>query len=84
MKNDWEEVLDITEDSSFVLGDSADFAIMGKINKTPLWQKILIIIFIVSAIIGGGLAGLTQLYRWRLRKQIEQQNQNNYNKERGY
>lgn len=84
MKNDWEEVLDISEDSSFVLGDSTDFAIMGKINKTPLWQKILIILFIVSAIIGGGLAGLTQLYRWRLRKQIEQQNQNNYNKERGY
>ncbi len=84
LKNDWEEVLDASKDSSFVLGDATDFVIMGKLKTTPLWQKILITLFIAGAIIGGGLVGLTQLYRWRLRRQIEQQNQKAYNNERGY
>lgn len=84
MKNDWEEVLDVSEDNSFVLGDSTDFAIMGKLKKTPLWQKILAILFVVAAIIGIGMVGLTQIYRYRLKKQIEKHNQDAYNKERGY
>lgn len=82
--SDWEEVKDVSADNGFVLGDSADFAILGKTKKTPLWQKVLITLFILTAVIGGGLFALSYYYRWRLKRRLEQQNRDNYYKERGY
>lgn len=82
--SDWQEVKDLSEDNSFALGESSDFAILGKTKSTPLWQKILVIILILAAVIGAGLIALKQIYFWRVRKQIKRQNQDSYNKERGY
>lgn len=82
--SDWQVVKDVSADNSFVLGDSSDFAILAKTKKTPLWQKVLITIVVIAAVIGVGLIGLTRLYRLRLRRQIEQQNRDSYYKERGY
>ncbi len=83
-ESDWAEIREVSADNSFVLGNSNDFALMGKTKKTPLWQKILITLFVIAAVAGAGLVGLTRLYRWRLKRQIEQKNRDNYNKERGY
>ena len=82
--SDWQEITDLSEDNSFALGESSDFAILGKTKSTPLWQKILVIILILAAVIGAGLIALKQIYFWRVRKQIKRQNQDSYNKERGY
>lgn len=83
-ESDWAEIKEVSADNSFVLGNSNDFALMGKTKKTPLWQKILITLFVIAAVAGAGLVGLTRLYRWRLKRQIEQKNRDSYNKERGY
>ncbi len=82
--DDWEEVSEPSSDNSFVLGESTDFALMGKTKKTPLWQKILLVLFVIGTIAGLAIVVLTRVSRWRLKRKLEEQNRANYYKEHGY
>lgn len=69
---------------SFVLGDSSDFVIMGKLKKTPLWQKIIIVVVVLGGIALAGLMGLRWWYRWKVARALAKKQADYHNKERGY
>lgn len=81
-QEDWNELA--INGTLFGYDSGTDIVLLGKAKKAPFWQKALVAVLILLAIIAVILIGLQKWYNWKTTKAANKLKNDYYNKEHGY